>query len=102
MDRQEQMEFIITIVKYSLVVIVIGMFIFFLKYLAKTMATAMNPPVPQVEALGIREDVEMEVPEEVKRSSEMLERVESLTREEPANIANIIRQWLNEGLPSKK
>ena len=35
-------------------------------------------------------------PENLRRSSEILERVEMLTREEPVNIASIIRQWLSE------
>jgi flagellar biosynthesis/type III secretory pathway M-ring protein FliF/YscJ len=39
----------------------------------------------------------------MRRSSEILERVEMLTREEPVNIAAIIRQWLSEPVnPNKK
>ncbi len=69
-------------------------FIAFLWYLANTVAKAMNPPVPAFEQFGIEEPVEEEVPEEMRKSSEILERVEMLTREEPVNIASIIRQWL--------
>ena len=56
----------------------------------------MNPPVPKVEILGVPEEVPREVPAEMKKSSEILERVEMLTRESPVNIALIIRQWLRE------
>jgi flagellar biosynthesis/type III secretory pathway M-ring protein FliF/YscJ len=38
----------------------------------------------------------------MRKSSEILERVEMLTREEPVNIASIIRQWLDEPVASKR
>jgi flagellar biosynthesis/type III secretory pathway M-ring protein FliF/YscJ len=57
---------------------------------------AMNPPLPALEQLGIVEEVPKDVPEELRKSSEILERVELMTREEPVNISAIIRQWLTE------
>jgi len=96
MRRQEQMELYFTIGKYVLVAFIAFFFILFLRYLARTVADAMNPPVPKVEILGVPEDVPREIPEEMKKSSEILERVEMLTRESPVNIASIIRQWLRE------
>ena len=85
-----------TIAKYVLGFAVAVLFILFLRSLAKTVADAMNPPMPALEHLGLEEPVVEEVPEEMRRSSEILERVEMLTREEPVNIALIIRQWLAE------
>ena len=96
MLRQERWEFWMTIAKYVLGFAVAVLFILFLRSLAKTVADAMNPPMPALEHLGLEEPVVEEVPEEMRRSSEILERVEMLTREEPVNIALIIRQWLAE------
>jgi flagellar biosynthesis/type III secretory pathway M-ring protein FliF/YscJ len=59
----------------------------------------MNPPAPKLEPLGIVEEIKEDVPEYVKKTTELLERVEMLTREEPVNIAQIIRQWLGEPIP---
>ncbi|MBD3419919.1 MAG: flagellar M-ring protein FliF [Chitinivibrionales bacterium] len=97
--EQERMEFWLTIAKYVAIFLIAGFFIFFLRYLARTLAEAMNPPVPEVEALGGAELIPDEIPEDVRHSSEVLERVEMLTHEEPTNIASIIRQWLNEQQP---
>jgi flagellar M-ring protein FliF len=82
--------------KYGAVVLIAILFIFFLRFLAKTIADALNPPLPKLEPLGVVEEVPDEIPEHVKKSSAILERVEMLTREEPVNIALIIRQWLSE------
>ncbi|MCX7725800.1 MAG: flagellar basal-body MS-ring/collar protein FliF [Chitinispirillaceae bacterium] len=99
--KEENFEFWKSIAKYALLFIIGVIFILFLRSLAKTVAEAMNPPVPTLEQLGIEEPVIEEAPEELKKSSEILERVEILTREEPVNIALIIKQWLNE-MPGKK
>ena len=47
------------------------------------------------------DQIQEEVPDNVKRTSALLERVEMLTREEPVNIALIIRQWLGEVAPGQ-
>jgi flagellar M-ring protein FliF len=85
-----------TMVKYGAVVLIAIFFIFFLRFLAKTIADAMNPPPPKMEPLGVVEEEPEEVPEHVKKSSAILERVEMMTREEPVNVALIVRQWLSE------
>lgn len=102
MHQSENMEMYIMIAKYAAGFIIALLFILFLRYLAKTVADAMNPPVPALEQFGVEEEVPQEVPEEMRRSSEILERVEMLTREEPVNIASIIRQWLSEPVASQK
>lgn len=102
MLRMERFERWVRIVKYIAALILGILFIFFLRYLAKTIAEAMNPPVPSVELLGVPEAVPTEIPEEMQKSSEVLERVEMLTREQPVNIASIIRQWLSESGSQQK
>jgi flagellar M-ring protein FliF len=102
MQKQERWDSWMTIVKYSLGFLVAVLFIIFLRSLAKTVADSMNPPVPALENLGLDEQVVEEVTEEVRRSSEILERVELLTREEPVNISVIIKQWLAEASAAKR
>jgi flagellar M-ring protein FliF len=102
LKNQDDWQMRMTIVRYSAMFIIAVLFIFFLRYLAKTIADAMNPPLPKLEPLGIVEEIPEDVPEHVKRSSAILERVEMMSREEPVNIALIIRQWLSEPAPSAK
>lgn len=102
MLNSERWEFWITIAKYFLGLVIAILFILFLRSLAKTVAEAMNPPVPALEQLGLEEAVVEEPTEEVRRNSEILERVEMLTREEPVNIALIIKQWLDEASSGKR
>lgn len=102
MQNREKLEFWMTIAKYFLGFVIAILFLFFLRYLARTVAEAMNPPVPALERFGMEESIIEEAPEEMRRSSEILERVEMLTREEPVNIASIIRQWLTESTAAKK
>jgi flagellar M-ring protein FliF len=99
MQKRETLEQRMMIAKYAAVFIIALMFIFFLRYLAKTIAEAMNPPAPILEPLGVVEEIKEEIPDHVKKTSALLERVEMLTREEPVNIAQIIRQWLAEPIP---
>jgi len=102
MRNREKWEFWMSIAKYALGFALAVLFILFLRSLAKTVADSMNPPVPALEHLGLEEPVVEEVPEEMRRSSEILERVEMLTREEPVNIATIIKQWLAEASSAKR
>jgi flagellar M-ring protein FliF len=102
MQKRDQWEMQMMVAKYAAIFIIAVLFILFLRYLAKTVAEAMNPPLPKLEPLGIVEEIPEEVPENVKRSSAILERVEMMSREEPVNIALIIRQWLSEPVPSTR
>lgn len=99
---RDRWEFWLTVIKYVIGAIIALLLILFLRYLAKTVVEAMNPPVPAMEQLGVVEDIPKEVPEEVRKSSEILERVELMTREEPVSISAIIRQWLAEPSVSHK
>ncbi len=102
MQQSDAWERRMTIAKYAAIFLIAIMFILFLRYLARTVAEAMNPPVPKLEPLGVVEEIKEEIPENVKKTSVMLERVEMLTREEPVNIAQIIRQWLGEPVPGAR
>ena len=99
MQKRDIIEQRMIIAKYAAVFILALVFILFLRYLARTVAEAMNPPAPKLEPLGAVEEIREEVPEHIKKTSALLERVEILTREEPVNIAQIIRQWLAEPIP---
>ena len=99
MQKRDIIEQRMMIAKYAAVFILALVFILFLRYLARTVAEAMNPPAPKLEPLGAVEEIREEVPEHIKKTSALLERVEILTREEPVNIAQIIRQWLAEPIP---
>jgi flagellar M-ring protein FliF len=96
MQRTDLWERYTTVAKYVAVLLIALVFILFLRSLARTVAEAMNPPAPKLEPLGFVEEIEEEVPENIRRTSVILERVEMLTREAPVNIAQIIRQWLGE------
>lgn len=100
--KSEREKQIMEWIKYSIIGVIGICFIAFLWYLANTVAKAMNPPVPAFEQFGIEEPVEETVPDEMRKNSEILERVEMLTREEPVNIASIIRQWLDEPVANKR
>jgi flagellar M-ring protein FliF len=102
MRKSERDRNIMELVKYGILGLIGLGFIIFLWNLANTVAKAMNPPVPAFEQFGVEEPIEEEIPEEMRKSSEILERVEMLTREEPINIASIIRQWLDEPVVSKR
>jgi len=91
------------IIKLIAAVIVGIVFLILIRSIAKAVTEAMNPPVPELEKLGLEELVEEE--EEIEfdqQPSAMLEKVEMLTSQAPVNIAAIIRQWLAEGLTEKK
>ena len=101
MQNSDAWEYRMKIAKYLAIFLIAIVFILFLRSLARTVAEAMNPPAPKLEPLGVVEEIQEEVPDNVKRTSALLERVEMLTREEPVNIALIIRQWLGEVAPGQ-
>jgi flagellar M-ring protein FliF len=99
-DKQAERALII---KLILAVIAGAAFLFLIRSMAKAVTEAMNPPVPALEHLGLEQMVEEEVPsEDQMRASAILDKVELLTNEAPANIAAIIRQWLVEGVAEKQ
>lgn len=102
MRNSEKWEKYMQIAKYIIVFFIAAGFLLFLRYMAKTVAEAMNPPIPVLDQLSVDEQVIDAIPEDMKKSSEILERVEMLTREEPVNIAAIIKQWLSEPVNTGK
>ncbi len=96
MAEQERMEQIMYWVKIGLAVLIIAMVLWLMSSMAKTIAEAMNPPLPTIEIGTVEEDEPVEVPEDIRRSNELLERVELMTQQSPANIASVIKDWLME------
>ncbi len=86
-----------------LIIILILIFIMVL-FIARGLLDAMNPPLPEVEIPNLIEEEEevIDVPDEVARSNELLEKVEIMTSNDPANVARIIVDWLNESPGGKK
>jgi flagellar biosynthesis/type III secretory pathway M-ring protein FliF/YscJ len=89
-------------VKIAIIAVIAFAIILLVRYLAKTLVDAMNPPLPQVEIGAPKEEVPVEVPEDIRRSNELLERVELMTQQQPINIAAIVREWLMEPSSGKK
>lgn len=88
---------------FALIILVIAFAFFILWKMGRSMSDAMNPPLPEVELPSSIEDDEIiaEIPENVARSNELLEKVEIMAENDPNNVAKIIRDWLNEQ-PKKK
>ncbi len=99
--QQQQQEFIMMLVKYGVILLLGIMVLLLIRYVANTVKDAMNPPIPEVPELQREEDVE-EVPEEMQRSSELLEKVEMMSHESPSNVSAIISNWLKEGYSQNK
>lgn len=96
MEKEEKWARYQMFVKYGFVLILILLFIFFVRYLAKSIVEALNPPVPEYANIIEEELPPEEIPEQVKRSNEIMQRVELLVKQEPTNVAQIIRTWLND------
>lgn len=90
-------------VQYAILTIIFIFLIIMVRSLAKSMVEAMNPPLPEVEIPNIIEEEEeiVQLPKNIARSNELLERVEIMTENDPNNVAKIIKDWLNEA-PTKK
>ena len=76
-----------------LTVVLVGFFA--LKTVARNIADAMNPPIPRYAGIDLRIEEE-EIPDHVKRQNEILERVEDFTRDNPVNVAELVRNWLRD------
>lgn len=80
--------------RLTLVLIVILAFVF-LKKIATSVVEAMNPPIPKYAGIDLEVEDD-EVPEHVRRQNDLIERIETITMDQPENVANIIKAWLNE------
>jgi flagellar M-ring protein FliF len=100
--NRQRMEFWLMVAKYVGIFLIAVLLIVFLRSVARTLAEAMNPPLPAVQPLGPEDETPVEVPDNVRKTNEILERVEMMTNEEPVNIASIIREWLQEPSAAKK
>ncbi len=95
--EEEKWRSITNYIVYFLIIVVAAVVI---HRMGKAMAEAMNPPLPEVELPKSLEDQEdiAEIPENVARSNELLEKVEIMAENDPNNVAKIIRDWLNESI----
>ncbi|OGJ86638.1 MAG: flagellar M-ring protein FliF [Candidatus Raymondbacteria bacterium RifOxyA12_full_50_37] len=99
MEKDAQREMYMEILKGAVIVAIILLFIFFLRSVARTIIDAMNPPVPEFVGVG-ETAVEEEIPMETKRTNELIEKVELISKDDPQAVANIIKGWLAESAPS--
>ena len=97
--REEARANQMLIIKIILAVFVGIVFLLLIRSIAKTVTEAMNPPVPELQELGLELSEEEEVSEERARAQELLEKVEVMTNMTPINTAAIIRQWLTQSAP---
>lgn len=95
MEKDARMEMYMEILKGAVIVLIILIFILFLRSLAKSIVDALNPPVPDYVGIGEKEEEE-ELPVEARRTNEIIEKVELLSRNDPDSVVNIIRGWLGQ------
>jgi len=85
--------------KIGLMLLTLLIALLFLRSLVKSVATAMNPPLPQFAEISGAPEPEP-IPESLKKQNELLERIEVITREHPESVATLIKSWLKEGQAS--
>jgi len=90
------------IINYIALALIIVIAFVMLRSVAKTLGEAMNPPIPEVEIPNVSTEEEIqEVPDNIMRSNELIEKAEMMTENDPQSVVRIIKDWLNEP-PSKK
>ncbi len=82
--------------KYGLILVAMLLFILFVKYLAGSIVEALNPPVPEYAHIVEEELPPEEIPVSVKRTNEIMQRLEMLAKQEPLSVAQLIKTWLKE------
>jgi flagellar M-ring protein FliF len=95
MARLEWNENMWTAIRYGTIFAIIIIGFLFMRSIARSLAKAMNPPLPKYAGVMLEKEEE-EVPETMKRQNEMLEKVEMITRENPQNVASLIKGWLSD------
>jgi flagellar M-ring protein FliF len=97
-ELSEKDEFWRRIINYTALVLIIVVAFVILRSVAKTLGEVMNPPIPEVEIPNINNTEEeiVDVPLNVSRSNELLEKVEMMTENDPQSVVRIIKDWLNE------
>lgn len=101
MDRESNYTLWINL---AILVILLVIAIIIISRTSKSLVEAMNPPMPEVEIPNIVDEEEevVELPRNIARSNELLERVEIMTENDPNNVARIIKDWLNEASVKKE
>jgi flagellar M-ring protein FliF len=93
MEQEARRDMIMEVLKGAMIVAIILIFILFLRSLARSIVEALNPPVPDFVGIGEKEE-EVELPPESRRTNEIIEKVELLTRDDPESVVNILRSWI--------
>ncbi len=93
MEQEARRDMIMEILKGAMIVAIILIFILFLRSLARSLVDALNPPVPDFVGIGEKEE-EIEVHTENRRTNEIIEKVELLTKDDPESVVNILRGWI--------
>jgi flagellar M-ring protein FliF len=93
MEQEARRDMMMEILKGAMIVAIILIFILFLRSLARSIVDALNPPVPDFVGIGEKEE-EIEVPVENRRTNEIIEKVELLTKDDPESVVNILRSWI--------
>jgi flagellar M-ring protein FliF len=102
MDKEEKWQRYQTFAKYGLILLIVIFFILFVRYIARSIVEALNPPVPEYAHLVEEEAPPEAIPQNVQRTNEIMNRVEMLVKQEPLNVAQLLRTWLNEGRVQKQ
>ncbi len=101
MEKEEQWARYAQFAKYGLILSIVILFLVFVRYLARTVVEALNPPLPEYAQMIEEEHLPEKIPENIQRTNEIMQRVEMLVKQEPINVAALIRTWLGEA-PAKK
>ena len=96
MEKEAKNDMVMQIIKGAVIVLVILIFILFLRSLARNIVDALNPPVPEFVGIGEKEE-EVPLPPMARRTSEIVEKLELLSKSDPDSVVNIIRGWLSQG-----
>jgi flagellar M-ring protein FliF len=101
LEKLEQQEWIRKSLHWGLIALILIMGFVALRKVLKDVVVAMNPPLPRYAGIDLEVEDE-EVSEDVRRQNDLLDRMESVTRESPDSVAELIRTWLQDTSGGKK
>lgn len=99
-DDMEKKELYETWALRGTIFLIILLAIVFLRKIAVSMIEAMNPPVPKYAGINL-ETEKAEVPENIKRHNELLQKLEAYTISNPVVVADLLRAWMQQGEEKK-
>jgi flagellar M-ring protein FliF len=97
MKKSENEELYKEIIHWALILIIVFAGIFAVRRVIRDVVIAMNPPLPRYAGIDLdMDDEDDDVSQDVARQNEIVDRMESMTRDNPENVAELIRAWLTE------